>query len=141
MNRQSVVCLSVAALLLAGCASQSVEEQPAAEDWQNVAPLLPEGFSATVFHSAAGPTRQIAVRDNGDVYVARDYRLSAPQFGMEAGYGAILAMRDTDADGVADIVEEFVGSSTYLKERQTCEKSLPAPFGFRDTEGLLCNFR
>jgi glucose/arabinose dehydrogenase len=76
-------------------------------DWQSVEPVLPDGFEATVFHPGIGPARHIAVRDNGDVYVARDFRQSAPMFGMEAGYGAVMAMRDTDGDGVADIVEEF----------------------------------
>lgn len=111
MRRENFACLSVAVLVLAGCASQPADQAPpepaVAEAWQSVAPVLPEGFTATVFHPQAGPTRHIAVRDNGDVYVARDYRLSAPQFGMVAGYGAILAMRDSDGDGVADVVEEF----------------------------------
>lgn len=90
---------------LAACATTStpVEE----ESWQAVSPLLPEGFEATVFHSGLGPTRHIAVRANGDVYVAREYRLDAPMFGQEAGYGALLALRDTDGDGTADVVREF----------------------------------
>ena len=39
-----------------------------------------------------------------------------------------------------DIVEKFAGSSAYLKERRPA-RNLSQPFGFRDTEGLLCNFR
>ena len=31
---------------------------------------LPDGFQATVFHKGLGKIRHIAVRDNGDVYVA-----------------------------------------------------------------------
>jgi len=84
-------------------------------DWQTVEPKLPEGFSATVFHPGLGSTRHIAVRDNGDVYVATEYRLSVPMFGQEAGYGALVAMRDDDGDGVADQIESF-GPRTVTTE-------------------------
>jgi len=68
---------------------------------------VPAGFTTTVFHPGLGPARHLAVRDNGDVYVARSFRLNAPQFGMKAANGAIVALRDNDADGVADVVEPF----------------------------------
>ena len=68
---------------------------------------VPEGFKATVFHPGLGATRQIAVRDNGDVYVAREMRQERRMFGQKAAWGAIIAMRDEDGDGVADIVEPF----------------------------------
>jgi glucose/arabinose dehydrogenase len=93
-----------AALLAVGCASTP---ENTAEDWAKVMPSFPEGFEVSVFHSGAGSTRHIAVRDNGDVYVARSYQLDVPMFGQTAAYGAILAMRDKDGDGEADIVEEF----------------------------------
>ena len=95
----------------------NVASVPAADppDWRTVEPDFPEGFTATVFHPGAGATRHIAVRDNGDVYVAREFRLAAPMFGQDATYGAVLAMRDTDGDGVADQVEEF-GPQTVTTE-------------------------
>lgn len=68
---------------------------------------LPDGFAATVFHPGLGRARHIAVRENGDVYVARQYVLDRPRFGLKATEGAIVALRDTDADGTADVVEEF----------------------------------
>jgi len=68
---------------------------------------VPDGFTATVFHPGLGATRQIAVRDNGDVYVAREMRQERRMFGQKAKSGAIIAMRDEDGDGVADIVEPF----------------------------------
>ncbi len=54
---------------------------------------LPDGFSAQVFHEGIGArARHVAVRDNGDVFVAmRD--------------GELVALRDTDGDGSADEVE------------------------------------
>lgn len=77
------------------------------DSWRSVTINLPEGFRATVFHPGLGATRHIAVRDNGDVYVARSFRNEIKMFNQAAAYGALLALRDTDADGVADIVEEF----------------------------------
>lgn len=51
---------------------------------------VPDGFSITLFHEGVGDTaRHLAVRDNGDIFVAmRD--------------GRLVAVRDTDGDGVAD---------------------------------------
>ncbi len=68
---------------------------------------LPPGFRATVFHPGLGRVRHIAVRANGDVYVARPFQLEVRMFGQEAAYGALIALRDTDGDGVADLVEPF----------------------------------
>lgn len=68
---------------------------------------LPDGFAATVFHPGLGPARHMAVRDNGDVYLVRSFRMSRPQLGMQAANGALIAMRDTNGDGVADVVEPF----------------------------------
>ena len=77
------------------------------DDWASVNINVPEGFTATVFHPGLGATRHIAVRENGDVYVARSFRNEMKMFGQTAAYGALLALRDTDADGMVDIVEEF----------------------------------
>lgn len=68
---------------------------------------VPSGFSATMFHPGLGPARHMAVRDNGDVYVVRSFRMSRPQLRMEAANGALIALRDTNGDGVADVVEAF----------------------------------
>lgn len=59
---------------------------------------LPEGFRAEVFADGVGPARHIAVRDNGDVYVA----LRAVTDG-----GGVVALRDTDRNGKADEVLRF----------------------------------
>jgi len=68
---------------------------------------VPDGFKATVFHSGLGATRHMAVRENGDVYVAREFRISRPMFGQEATWGSLAVLRDEDKDGVADWVENF----------------------------------
>ena len=59
---------------------------------------LPEGFCAIVVADSLGRARHLTVRDNGDVYVA--LRRSADE-------GSIVALRDTDDDGRADIVAHF----------------------------------
>ena len=59
---------------------------------------VPAGFDATVFAEGVGRARHIAVRDNGDVYVA----LRRPTEGR-----GIAALRDEDGDGAAERVEYF----------------------------------
>ncbi len=59
---------------------------------------VPKGFEVTiVIDSIPGGARQIAVNDNGDIYV----KLKSP------GYGANIALRDTNYDGRADIIKPF----------------------------------
>jgi glucose/arabinose dehydrogenase len=59
---------------------------------------VPEGFDAEVFAEEIGRARHIAVRDNGDVYVAlREARAE----------GSVAALRDEDGDGAADRIEYF----------------------------------
>ena len=68
---------------------------------------LPPQFTATVFHPGIGLARHIAVRDNGDVYVAKRYVLTRPRLGISAANGGLVGLRDTDGDGVADEMAEF----------------------------------
>lgn len=62
---------------------------------------VPEGFRATVFADIDAYGRHLAVRDDGTVYYALTVRLGR---GSTMG---IVAMRDTDDDGVADVIERF----------------------------------
>jgi len=66
---------------------------------------LPAGFSATIFADKLERPRHIAVRDNGDVYVA--LRSGRQQVAPSNAAGGIAGLRDTNGDGVADIVERF----------------------------------
>ena len=68
---------------------------------------LPEGFSATVFHDGIGSARHLAVRGNGDVYVVLRYRPANPARNFDGSIGGIVALRDTDGDGKADVTETF----------------------------------
>lgn len=67
-------------------------------DAENAELTLPKGFKTVVVAEELGPVRHIAVRDNGDIYGA----LYSPHDGH-----TIVALRDTDGDGVADEVKYF----------------------------------
>ena len=60
---------------------------------------LPAGFCALVVAETTGPARHLAVAPNGDIYVALRNAPNAP--------GGILALRDTNGDGQADVREKF----------------------------------
>jgi glucose/arabinose dehydrogenase len=59
---------------------------------------VPEGFDAEIFAEGVGRARHVAVRDNGDVYVA----LEEPVEGS-----GVAALRDEDGDGAADQTAYF----------------------------------
>lgn len=70
-----------------------------AGDPDNGGLFLPEGFDAVVVvDSLEGRARHLAVNDNGDIYV----KLRFPD-----SLGGNAALRDTDNDGKADIIETF----------------------------------
>ncbi len=109
------VTLALAAFALAGCVksessgadSTSANSTPvaAACPGDNGGIKLPSGFCATVFADNIGHARHIAVNSNGDVYVntwsGGYYTTPAPPGGF------IVALRDTNNDGKADIVKRF----------------------------------
>ncbi len=59
---------------------------------------LPDGFRVVQVADNIGAARHIAIRDNGDLYVA----LNAIHDGH-----SIVALRDTTGDGVADVIKYF----------------------------------
>ena len=85
----SISSLAISLILLQGCADEGFETN------ESTAGLsLPEGFSATVFADNVGRARHIAVRENGDVYVA---------LRNTGDPGGLLALTDNDGDGVVDV--------------------------------------
>jgi glucose/arabinose dehydrogenase len=66
---------------------------------------LPPGFCATVFAESAGPARHLVVRKNGDVIVGVLDQRRQP--------GGLLALRDTNHDGHADVAERFGESAVH----------------------------
>src|SRR5690348_5126775 len=88
------------ALLLAGaCHAPTDGSAAVACDADNGGLVLPPGFCALVVVRGLGAARHIAVRPNGDLYVAIN--------NSAAGPGGIVALRDTDGDGRADVQERF----------------------------------
>lgn len=67
--------------------------------------VLPKGFEVTVVHAGIGLARHIAIRDNGDLYVTT-HQFSFLPFDATKRIG-IVALRDTNGDHKADIVQTF----------------------------------
>jgi glucose/arabinose dehydrogenase len=93
----------IAALLLVvalpACEQPSPPATPLQCDPSNDGLRLPAGFCAAVVTDNLGNARNLTVRDNGDIYVVtRNWRL---------GLGSLMALRDSDGDGSADIIETF----------------------------------
>jgi len=71
---------------------------------------LPAGFCATVFADTIGHARDIVVGANGDVYVNT---WSGPYYnGPTHPGGFVVALRDNNNDGKADIVKRFGPTTT-----------------------------
>lgn len=71
---------------------------PTKTDPDNGGLFLPDGFGAIVVTDSIGPSRHLAVRDNGDIYV---------KLSIRTGDKGNVALRDTDNDGKADIIQRF----------------------------------
>ncbi len=92
---------------------------------------LPEGFAALVVADDLGVARHLAVRDNGDVYVALNR--------LQDGHG-IVALRDTNEDGRADVIErfgEFPGTGLGIRNGYLYFASNQAVLRYRLREGEL----
>jgi len=96
----SLVCFRLFTLSMAFYSCKPPGGLPSA-DKDNGGLALPDGFNAVVVvDSLAGQARHLAVNDNGDIYVkARNHE-------KNGGFGNI-ALRDTDNDGKADVIEPF----------------------------------
>lgn len=86
--------------------SASLDRSPRAEtsppcDADNGGLTLPSGFCAVVVAKNVGLARHLVVRPNGDLYVAIDNAADG------STTGAVLALRDTDGDGKADVMQRF----------------------------------
>lgn len=109
MNKKSEASYQIASLgknwsiyffiLLAGMSLCQCSPEMPAGDPDNGGLFLPDEFEAVVVvDSLKGRARHLAVNDNGDIYV----KLRFPD-----SLGGNAALRDTDNDGKADIVETF----------------------------------
>ena len=99
------------AALLVGIAACGAGQKPSAANPQcdegNGGITLPPGFCASVFADDIGVARHLVVTPTGDVYVSLEdaSRSSATTTHVRGdnGRGGLIALRDTNADGRADI--------------------------------------
>ena len=100
MKRLMIGSLLVASAALVGVAvSIGAQATLPGCDPDNGGIELPDGFCAMVVADNLGAARHIEVAPNGDLYVAIRNREDAP--------GAIVALRDANGDGRADVQERF----------------------------------
>ncbi len=127
--RKKHLALAAIVLTLSACAktegnrsdtsaasSQAAATSACASD--NAGLTLPEGFCATVFADSIGHPRHIVVGSNGDVYVNTwSGRYFNGDKGPPGGY--LVALRDTNNDGKADIVKRFGPDASKRNEGGT----------------------
>jgi glucose/arabinose dehydrogenase len=78
---------------------------------------LPAGFCATVLADSIGHARDITVASNGDVYV-NTWSGQYYQGPIHPG-GFVVALRDTNSDGKADIIKRFGPTASEKNEGGT----------------------
>lgn len=86
---------------------------------------VPEGYCAQVFHPGVGRARHMVIDEDGDLYV----RLRSPQDGV-----GIVALRDSDGDGVADTqagFEDSGGTGLLLLDGQLYASTAHEVFRYR----------
>jgi len=74
--------------------------------------IIPDGFQATVFADSLGPSRHLAVNNNGDVYV---------KLSTDKGTLGNVALRDINQDGIADSIQRFGITLTMVGLLLKCE--------------------
>lgn len=102
--RQSLVLVLASVALVVACGGRTSSATSATGGCDDSI-KLPPGFCATVFSESAGPARHLVVRHNGDVIVGVLDQHRQP--------GGLLALRDTNHDGHADLAERFGESGVH----------------------------
>ena len=108
--RLMILVTSALAVSLGGWTNGNAQETPAGKerkgcDQANGGLTLPPGFCASVFADSLGRARHLTVAPSGDVYV-NTWSSSYTDLKNAPG-GYIVALRDTNRDGKADMVERF----------------------------------
>ena len=106
-------------VLLLGITACSRGERPSTANPQcdegNGGITLPPGFCAAVFADEVGVARHLVVTPTGDVYLSlEDARISSAtttHVRGDNGRGGLIALRDTNADGRADVRYRIVDAS------------------------------
>jgi glucose/arabinose dehydrogenase len=115
------------ALVLAGlCAASAYSATPKPDDDDGDI-KLPAGFRAVVVADELGPLRHLAVATNSDIYAKT----------RRAG---IIALRDTNGDGRADVTESFGGgggTGIALRDGWLYHSSTTTVYRYKMTPGQL----
>ncbi len=101
-----LVGLGSACMIMVGCGGGgggSVQTKKLTPDPDNGGLFLPGGFQALVVADSVGRARHLAVNGNGDIYV----KLIVTTGQMYDLIQGNVALRDTDGDGKADIIQKF----------------------------------
>ena len=91
------IALAAVAFFTTAVSAQRVD-RPACDEL-NAGVVLPTGFCIAIFADSVGASRHLVVAPNGDVFVAVANGRGAR--------GGILALRDTNGDGRADVKERW----------------------------------
>ena len=98
---------------------------------------LPEGFCAVVVADGLGTPRHIDVATNGDIYV---HNRGDRGEGENATGGGVVALRDVDGDGHAEVVERFAdhfGTGLQLRGDYLYLSTTTAVYRYAMTSGEL----
>lgn len=134
MNKLSLLLILMVTLAV-GCSSKRVDKVDKngsinfPED--NGGLTLPDGFSAIIVADDLGPARHIAVAANGDIYVSLQQKTNG---------GGIVALRDTNGDGKADIRKYFgdhADTGIQLWNGYLYASSPTVVYRYKMTEGQL----
>ncbi len=90
---------SLLIVLLISLSCENKQGELPSSDVNNGGLIIPSGFEALVVIDSIGPTRHIAVNDNGDIYAK--LRFSRDKL------GGTIGLRDLNGDGKADSVVRF----------------------------------
>ncbi|MBT8252395.1 MAG: sorbosone dehydrogenase [Flavobacteriaceae bacterium] len=92
-----LIALLTVGLILISCKSEIPVKKPMPDE-NNGGLFLPDGFGALVVVEEVGPSRHLAVNDNGDIYV---------KLRTDKGRNGNVALRDIDNDRKMDVIERF----------------------------------
>lgn len=106
--QKGISLLSILALLACGNGEEASKQTEAVAAAADAGIVVPKGFTASIYADNLGKGRHLASRANGDIYL----RLQYPE-----REGSIVAMRDTNSDGIVDqqITFEESGGGTGIK--------------------------
>jgi glucose/arabinose dehydrogenase/mono/diheme cytochrome c family protein len=95
-----LACQGIALIALAACSPESKQETPSDDAVPRLAGelLLPPGFRAQVVFDGTGESRELYIREDGDLFVS----LAGIRDGNQ-----VLGLRDEDGDHVVDTVQGF----------------------------------